>query len=71
MPISINKAKRVFKIEKTDIVLNDIDPEMPLEDVLGFYSMQYPQLTTASIQGPEYENDNLVYIFKTTVGTKG
>lgn len=71
MALNITTAVRVFKIEKTDIELSDIDPTMSLEDIMGFYATQYPQLTTASIQGPEYEDDKIVYLFKTTIGTKG
>ncbi|GAB6118918.1 PRTRC system protein C [Dysgonomonas termitidis] len=71
MALNITTVTRVFRIEKTDIELNDIDPEMSLEDVMGFYSAIYPQLTTASVQGPEFEDDKAVYTFKTTIGTKG
>lgn len=71
MALNITTMTRVFRIEKTDIELNDIDPGMSLEDVMGFYSAAYPQLTTAGIQGPEFEDDKAVYTFKTTIGTKG
>lgn len=71
MALNITSVERVFRIEKTDIELNDIDAEMSLEDVMGFYSTIYPQLTTASVQGPDFEDDKAVYTFKTTLGTKG
>ena len=34
-------------------------------------SLPYPELTTATVQGPTIENDKAVYTFKTTIGTKG
>lgn len=71
MALNITTAVRVFRIEKTDIELTDIDPAMSLDEVMNFYSAQYPQLTTAGIKGPEYEDDNVVYTFTTTIGTKG
>jgi PRTRC genetic system protein C len=44
---------------------------MSLSEVTDFYSMNYPELTTATLQGPELEEDRAVYRFKTTIGTKG
>lgn len=38
---------------------------------MDFYSMTYPELTTATLGGPVIEDDCTVYEFKTTVGTKG
>lgn len=71
MALNITSAKRVFKIEKTDIELQDIDPAMTLEEVMNFYSSVYPQLTTATVHGPAYVDDKVVYEFKTTIGVKG
>ncbi len=71
MALNITTLTRVFRIEKTGVELDDIDPEMSLDDVMVFYSATYPQLTTAGIQGPEFEEDKAVYTFKTTIGTKG
>ncbi len=71
MALNITSAKRVFKIEKTDIELEDIDPQMTLEEVMNFYSSVYPQLTTATVHGPVYADDKVIYEFKTTIGVKG
>lgn len=38
---------------------------------MDFYSMTYPELTTATVHGPEWEDDKAVYRFKTTIGVKG
>jgi PRTRC genetic system protein C len=51
--------------------LPDPDPRMSPEEVRTFYSAQYPEITTASITGPEAEGDKLQYRFGVAVGTKG
>lgn len=51
--------------------LADPDSNMSPSEVMDFYSMTYPELTTATVHGPEWENDRTVYRFKTTIGTKG
>lgn len=53
------------------IELADPDSNMSPSEVMDFYSMTYPELTTATVHGPEWENDRTVYRFKTTIGTKG
>ena len=40
-------------------------------EVIDLYSMNYPELTTATVHGPEIEDDRAVYEFKTTIGVKG
>ena len=65
--------KRVFILKKGNdtLTLEDPDSRMSLSEVTDFYSMNYPELTTASVHGPECEDDSVVYRFKTTIGTKG
>ena len=69
MALQINNYKRVFK--HGSATLADPNPEMSPEEVMNFYSNQYPELTTSNVHGPEIDGDNAVYTFKTTVGTKG
>lgn len=71
MALNITSVNRIFRMDKSGLELGDPNPEMSLEEVTNFYSGQYPELTTATVQGPVYEEDNVVYIFKTVVGTKG
>ena len=73
MALDIKGIKRVFKLKKgnSTLVLEDPDSRMSLTEVTDFYSMNYPELTTATLQGPELEEDRAVYRFKTTIGTKG
>lgn len=73
MALDIKGIKRVFKLKKgnSTLVLEDPDSRMSLTKVTDFYSMNYPELTTATLHGPEFEEDRAVYHFKTTIGTKG
>ena len=65
--------KRVFVYKKNgkDIKLTDPDPSMTADQVLSFYSGTYPEMTTASVTGPEFKADTLEYTIKSVVGTKG
>ena len=73
MALDIKGIKRVFKLKKgnSTLVLEDPDSRMSLSEVTDFYSINYPELTTATLHGPEFEEDRAVYHFKTTIGTKG
>ena len=73
MALEIKGLKRVFKLKKNGetLRLDDPNPEMVVNDVMDFYSMTYPELTTATPHGPVMEDDCAVYEFKTTIGTKG
>lgn len=73
MALDIKGIKRIFKLKKgnSTLVLEDPDSRMSLTEVTDFYSMNYPELTTATLHGPEFEEDRAVYHFKTTIGTKG
>lgn len=73
MALEINELKRVFNLKKggEELELGDPDVNMSLHEVMDFYSMTYPELTTATVHGPDIQNDQAVYQFKTTIGTKG
>ena len=73
MALDIKGLKRVFILKKGNdtLTLEDPDRRMSLSEVTDFYSMNYPELTTATLHGPELEEDRAVYRFKTTIGTKG
>lgn len=73
MALEIKGLKRVFKLKKNGetLRLDDPNPEMAVNEVMDFYSMTYPELTTATPHGPVMEDDCAVYEFKTTIGTKG
>ena len=73
MALDIKGLKRVFILKKGNVTLTLEDPDsrMSLSEVTDFYSINYPELTTATLHGPELEEDRAVYRFKTTIGTKG
>lgn len=73
MALDIKGLKRVFILKKGNgtLTLEDPDSRMSLFEVTDFYSINYPELTTATLHGPELEEDRAVYRFKTTIGTKG
>lgn len=73
MALAINGLDRTFTFQKGNelIALSDPNPSMTVDQVMNFYSNTYPELTTATAQGPEIKNDQSIYTFKTTLGTKG
>lgn len=73
MALEIKGLQRVFKFKKDsmELVLDDPNSELSVNEVMDFYSMTYPELTTATVHGPEWEDDKAVYRFKTTIGVKG
>ena len=73
MALEIKGLQRIFKMKKnsTEMELADPDSNMSPSEVMDFYSMTYPELTTATVHGPEWENVRTVYRFKTTIGTHG
>ena len=70
MALNITNAVRVFIIDKTGVEIPDPDPTLSLENVMALYSGMYPELTTATVHGPEYRDDKVVYRFKSIIGTK-
>ena len=69
MAIKVDVIPRIFKHGTLDLV--DPGENMTKEEVLDFYSNQYPELTNASVGGSKIENDKQVFTFSTSVGTKG
>jgi PRTRC genetic system protein C len=71
MALHITAAKRLFVIDRSGVEIPDPDPSMSPENVMSFFSGMYPELTTATIHGPEYKDDKVFYRFKSVIGTKG
>lgn len=69
MALNVKVFPRVFK--HRELLLADPNSYMTPDEVMAYYSNQYPELTTSNVFGPTIENDQAVYEFKTTVGTKG
>ena len=47
--------------------LPDPAPQMSIEDVRGILAMQYPEIATAAITGPEAIGDTLKYTFERAI----
>lgn len=73
MALETQRLKREFKFKKdgTEVTLPDPNPDFTQEEVMQFYSGQYPELTTATMDAGKVDGNKLVYSVKTTVGTKG
>ena len=73
MALEIKGLQRIFKFRKdyTDLDLRDPHRCLSVTAELDFFSMTYRELTTATVHGPEWEEDKAVYRFKTTIGVKG
>ncbi len=69
MSLVVTDLQRRFKFN--DETLPDPDPTMSVDEVLSYYSLKYPELTTATVKQPELGEEYADYEFTTTVGTKG
>ena len=66
---------RIEKLEREfhycGIVLPELDSTLDLESIRSAYSATYPEITTATVSGPEVIGNKLVYTLSRAVGTKG
>lgn len=71
--LTVNALPRIFihTDNSEELRLSDPSDKLSVEAVLNFYSPTYPVLTTAKIEGPQIENDEIIYRFVSTLGTKG
>ncbi|MDR5776912.1 MULTISPECIES: PRTRC system protein C [unclassified Caballeronia] len=69
MAIQIAKLTREFVYN--GVTFPDPGPTFSPDDVRDLYSAQYPELTTAAIDGPATEGDVLRFTFVRAVGAKG
>ena len=51
--------------------LPDLDGKMTPEQIRDAYCNLYPEITTASIEGPEVVDGTLKFTFTRALGTKG
>jgi PRTRC genetic system protein C len=54
-----------------EIRLPDPAEKLSVDAVKNFYAPTYPILTTARVEGPEIIDDEIVYRFVSSIGTKG
>ncbi|MCP1121029.1 PRTRC system protein C [Robbsia andropogonis] len=69
MSISIRKAIREFSYN--GMTFADPGPQFSVLEVRDLYSAQYPELTTASVNGPETSGAIMRYTFLRAAGAKG
>lgn len=69
MALDVKCYERVFRMKQR--TLSDPDKSMSPEEVMAYYSNQFPELVTSNVFGPKIEGTKAVYEFRTSVGTKG
>jgi len=67
--MTITKMKREFRFQS--LTLPDPNEGMSIENVQMFFATTYPEISTATVTGPEAVGDKLVYRFERAIGTKG
>lgn len=73
MALQVNTPKREFILKRGNetITLPDPHPEMSMQEVINHYKPKYPEISTASLEGPKVEENKAVYRFSTVMGDKG
>jgi len=67
--MTVTPAQRIFSY--AGLTLGDLDRRMSPEEIKAAYSVQYPELATAGIKGPEVVGDKLRWEFVVSIGAKG
>ena len=67
----ITESRLSREFSYNGVKLPDPNPGMTPEEVRQFYATQYPDITTASITGPDAEGEQLRYSFARAIGAKG
>ena len=67
--MQIKPMRREFSF--SGLKLPDPNPKLSVEDVRGILAMQYPEIATAAITGPEAVGDTMKYTFERAIGSKG
>lgn len=69
MAVAVTKLVREFNYN--GMSLPDPSSAMTPDQVRDLYSATYPELATATVEGPETKAGKIVYSFRRAVGTKG
>ncbi|ODV44187.1 carbamoylphosphate synthase large subunit [Cupriavidus sp. UYMMa02A] len=69
MAIEVKKLTREFSYN--GMTLMDPGPKFTPEQVRDVYAVQYPELTTAAVDGPEHKGDVARFTFVRAAGAKG
>ena len=54
-----------------ELRLGDPNPKLSIEEVRTAFAATYPEISTATVTGPEAIGNKLVYHFTKAIGTKG
>jgi PRTRC genetic system protein C len=54
-----------------ELRLGDPNPKLTIDEVRTAFSASYPEISTATVTGPEAIGNKLVYHFSKAIGTKG
>ncbi|AOY97580.1 carbamoylphosphate synthase large subunit (plasmid) [Cupriavidus sp. USMAA2-4] len=69
--MSIQVARLVREFLYNGMQFADPGPAFSPDDVRDLYSAQYPELTTAAVDGPTVNGDIASYTFQRAAGAKG
>lgn len=69
MAIQVEKLTRSFSY--SGLTLPDPGEGLSLEEVRDVFSIQFPEIVSAAIEGPERKGNKLVYTIRKAVGAKG
>ncbi|MBP0624775.1 PRTRC system protein C [Cupriavidus consociatus] len=69
MALEVKKLTREFSYNGMNLM--DPGPQFTPQQVRDVYSAQYPELTTAAVDGPEHKGDVARYTFVRAAGAKG
>lgn len=69
MPVTVEKLERQFVFDGN--ILPDPDPNMSVEQVRDMYIPAHPEITTATVTGPEPIDGKMRYTFVRAIGHKG
>ena len=69
MPIEVAQMERQFDFGGR--IIHDPNPELTPEAVREFLTFQYPEMSTATIVGPETTGRYLRYTIQRSIGSKG
>jgi len=67
----ITEARMSREFSYMGVKLPDPNSMMTPEEVRQFFATQFPDITTASITGPEADGEKLRYSFVRAIGSKG
>ena len=69
--MAITVAKLIREFTYNGMTFVDPGAAFSPDDVRDLYSAQYPELTTAAIDGPEYKDEVAHFKFVRAAGAKG